>query len=470
MRLEFHGAAGGVTGSAHLVVTPRARVLLDFGLFQGGAAAEKGNRRRPSFDPRSLDAVVLSHAHIDHSGRLPLLPRWGARPPVHCTPATAAMCAIMLPDSAHVSLMDAQRWARRRHKRGRPEGRGEVQPLYDQDDVKAVLETLAPLPYRRAQEIAPGVTLTFLDAGHILGSAIVVLDVAEPGARRRLVFCGDLGHAPAPLLRDPEHPGEADVLLLESTYGDRDHRPQAETLEQFRRLLLEAQRRGGKVLVPSFAVGRTQELIYHLGELRRAGELSMPVFVDSPMATAATEVYRRHRELYDAEARELIADGTAPLSFDTLRFCRTPEESMALNHLDGPAVIVAASGMCTGGRIVHHLKHHAGKRETSILIVGFQVVGTPGRALIDGARTITLMGERLEVNASVHTLGGFSAHAGQAELLAWAGRFPRGGGRRGPRTFLVHGEDHQRQVLAGKLGERLQLAAELPVGGETAKV
>ena len=470
MRLEFHGAAGGVTGSAHLLVTARARVLLDFGMFQGGPAAEKGNRRRPGFDPRSLDAVVLSHAHIDHSGRLPLLARWGVRPPIWSTPATAAMCAIMLPDSAHVSQMDAKRWGRKRHGRGRPEGRGEVEPLYDQDDVRAVLETLRTLPYRRAQEIAPGVTLTFLDAGHILGSAIVVLDVAEPGARRRLVFCGDLGHSPAPLLRDPEHPGEADVLLLESTYGDRDHRPQAETLEQFRRLILDAQSRGAKVLVPSFAVGRTQELVYHLGELRRAGVLEMPVYVDSPLAEATTQIYRRHRELYDQEARELLENGVAPLGFDTLRFCHTPEESMALNDLAGPAVIIAASGMCTGGRIVHHLKHHAGRRETCILMVGFQAVGTPGRALVDGARTITLMGERLEVNASVHTLGGFSAHAGQTELLTWAGRFPRGAGGKRPRTFLVHGEDGQRQALAAKLGERLQVEAELPVGGEKEEV
>ena len=467
MRLEFHGAAGGVTGSAHLLVTSRARVLLDFGMFQGGPAAEKGNRRRPGFDPRSLDAVVLSHAHIDHSGRLPLLARWGARPPIHCTPATAAMCAIMLPDSAHVMAMDAQRRTRHRRGRGRADEGAEAQPLYVLDDVQALLETLRPLPYRRELEIAPGVSLSFLDAGHILGSAIVVLDVAEPGARRRIVFCGDLGHAPAPLLRDPEHPGEADVLLLESTYGDRDHRPQPETLAEFRRLILDAQARGGKVLVPSFAVGRTQELVYHLGELRRAGELTLPVFVDSPLAEATTRIYRQHRELYDEQAQALLENGDAPLGFDSLRFCHTAEESMALNRLEGPAVIIAASGMCTGGRIVHHLKHHAGRKETCILMVGFQAVGTPGRALVDGARTITLMGERLEVNASVHTLGGFSAHAGQTELLVWTGRFPRRADGRRPRTVLVHGEQSQRQALAAKLGERLQVEAELPVGGET---
>lgn len=466
MQIEFHGAAGGVTGSAHLITTARARVLLDFGMFQGGPPAERANRRRPGFDLRSLDAVVLSHAHIDHSGRLPLLAHWGARPPIWCTPATADLCSIMLPDSAHIGLQDAQRWARKRQRRGRPPERSAAQPLYDLDDVKAVLETIRGLGYGRAREIAPGITLSFMDAGHILGSAIVVLDVAEPGSRRRLVFCGDLGHSPAPLLRDPEHPGEADVLLLESTYGDRDHRAQAETLGEFRRLISQAQSRGGKVLVPSFALGRTQEIVYHLGEMRRAGELSMPVFVDSPMALATTETYRRHRALYDAEAHALVERGAAPLAFDTLRFTHTPQESMALNDLKGPAVIIAASGMCTGGRIVHHLKHHAGRRETSILMVGFQVVGTPGRALVDGARTITLMGERLEVNASVHTLGGFSAHAGQSELLAWAGRFPRGAGGKRPRTFLVHGEDSQRQALADALRQRMGIEAARPMGGE----
>jgi metallo-beta-lactamase family protein len=289
-----------------------------------------------------------------------------------------------------------------------------------------VLETLRTLPYRRAQEIAPGVTLTFLDAGHILGSAIVVLDVAEPGARRRLVFCGDLGHSPAPLLRDPEHPGEADVLLLESTYGDRDHRPQAETLEQFRRLILDAQSRGAKVLVPSFAVGRTQELVYHLGELRRAGVLEMPVYVDSPLAEATTQIYRRHRELYDQEARELLENGDAPLGFDTLRFCHTPEESMALNDLAGPAVIIAASACARAGASCTTSSTTPGGARPASSWSASRPSARPAARWSTGARTITLMGERLEVNASVHTLGGFSAHAGQTELLPWTGRFPRG--------------------------------------------
>jgi metallo-beta-lactamase family protein len=481
MHLEFHGAAGGVTGSAHLLVTDRASVLLDFGMFQGGPAAEIGNRRRPGFDVRALDAVVLSHAHVDHSGRLPLLPRWGASPPVWCTPATADLCRIMLPDSAQVAAHDARRWQRRRERRGRPVradaggGAGRAgdsggarqgpQPLYDQEDVAAVLERLRPLPYGRSREIAAGITLEFQDAGHILGSSIVVLDVAERGSRRRVVFCGDLGHRPAPLLRDPQHPGQADVLLLESTYGDRDHRSEAETLAEFRAVVLGAQDEGGKVLVPAFAVGRTQEVVYHLAELHREGALRMPVFVDSPMASATTELYRRHGGLLDDQARELIEGGEPPLDFPGLRYTRTPDESMALNELRGPAVIVSASGMCSGGRIVHHLRHHAPRRGTRILMVGFQAVGTPGRALVDGAREIKLMGERVEVNASVHTLGGFSAHAGQSELLEWTGRFERGAGGQRPRTFLVHGEDKQRQALAARLADTLGMRAELPGPG-----
>jgi len=464
MQIQFHGAAGGVTGCCHLLRTARARVLLDFGLHQGSPASERLNRRPPAFDARQLDAVVLSHAHVDHCGRLPLLPRLGCRADIWCTPATAELCAIMLPDSAHLQQHDAERWNRgRARRRGAPP---RVQPLYDQDDVQRVLRRFRRLPYHRPTEIADGVRLVFHDAGHILGSAIVALDVEEGGRTRRVVFSGDVGNWPAPLLRDPEVLDAADVLLLESTYGNRDHRTREDTVEELARVLRLAHDEGGKVLVPAFAVGRTQELLWHLGELQRAGRLGLPVFVDSPMAVSATELYRRHRDLFDAESWKLIESGDAPLDFPGLRLCRSVDESIGLNARQGPALIMAASGMCTGGRIVHHLRHHGGARGTQIVIVGFQAAGTPGRALVDGARSLVLLGDRVPIHARVHTLGGFSAHADQSRLVRWAGGFRAAR----PRTYLIHGEDDARRALAARLRSEVGLDVGLPMVGDVAEV
>lgn len=464
MRIEFHGAAGEVTGSGHLLVTERARVLLDWGLFQGGRQAERGNRRPPAFDVRALDAVVLSHAHIDHCGRLPLLAQRGLRAPIWCTPATRDLCGIMLPDAAHVMEHDSGRRTRHRSRRGRRPAQGRpVRPLYDQDDVAAALQLMRALPCGRARTIAPGVELRFHDAGHILGSAICELEVEERGRHVRLVFSGDLGNAPVPLMREPARLARADVLLLESTYGDREHRSLAASLDEFRGILLDALQRGGKVLVPAFAVGRTQLLIYQLGELFRDGLLDgLPVFVDSPMAVSVTDLYRRHREEFDDEAWRLIESGQAPLDFPSLRLTRSVDESRALNERRGPAVIISASGMCTGGRILHHLAHHAGRPDTHVVITGFQAAGTPGRALVDGARSLRLMGGELAVRAQVHTIGGFSAHADRRQLVDWVEPLRDSH----PQVFLVHGEDRARQGLAAALAERHTLRALLPRGGQ----
>ena len=456
MKIQFHGAAGGVTGCCHLLTTDRARVLLDFGLHQGGPHDDDLNRKLPAFDAARLDAVVLSHAHIDHCGRLPLLPGLQCRAPIWSTPATRELCDIQLPDSAHQQQHDLEHTADER----RP-----PPPLYDQQDVARVLEQFSPLPYHRTQTIAEGVQLTFHDAGHILGSAIVALDIEERGRRARLVFSGDVGNWPVPLLRDPEFLDAADILLLESTYGDRNHRTREATLEELTGVLDTARRRGSVVLVPSFAVGRAQELIYHFGALSRANHLGLPVFVDSPMAVSVTELYRRHAELLDSESHTLLQRGDRPLDFPGLHLTRTPDESMALNTRPGAAVIIAASGMCTGGRIVHHLRHHAGDPDTQIVIVGYQAERTPGRGLVDGARSITVLGRPLRVAASVHTLGGFSAHADQQRLMTWAGKFRAAK----PRTFLVHGEDKARQVLAGRLRGELGLDVTLPVVGDEAE-
>ncbi len=463
MQIRFQGAAGEVTGSSYLLTTDRARVLLDFGMHQGGARGELRNRRPPRLGARRLDAVVLSHAHIDHSGLLPLLQQLGCRAPVWCTPATADLCGILLPDSAAVQEHDAARWSRRRAARGGPP----VSPLYTLAEARAVLGQFRTLGYGRREAVAPGVELLLHDAGHILGSSIVELFVRDGSRELRFVFSGDLGASNVPLLRDPETLSAADVLLMESTYGDRGHRSRRDTIAELAGILEAARASGGKVLVPAFAVGRTQELIYRLGELWRDGALgTMPVIVDSPMALATTELYRRHRELFDAETWAAIERGEPPLEFPALRFCRTQEESMALNDLRGPAVIVSASGMLTGGRILHHLRHHAGSPGAHIVIVGFQAEGTPGRALVDGARSLRLMGETLEIRAQVHTLGGFSAHADQGQLMAWAAGFRQCK----PRMFLVHGEDRARTALAARLSSELGLAATLPREGDEVTV
>lgn len=478
MRITFLGATGEVTGSSFLVETSRARLLLDFGLHQGGQGAELANRRRVPADFSRLDAVVLSHAHIDHSGRLPLLPGAGCRAPVWCTPATADLAGILLPDSAHVQAHDSARWARRREDRGRParqhrrERRGAQRSapasaappaLYDLADVDLVLEQFRPLRYGHEREIAPGVRLRLHDAGHILGSAVVDLTLQDGSRSLRLVFSGDIGGSHQPLLRDPVTPDGADVLLMESTYGDRNHRPPQATRDELLEILVAAHASGGKVLVPAFAVGRTQQILYELGEFQRAGTLPhMPVFVDSPMAITTTELYRRHRELFDAEAWAIIDSGHAPLDFPGLSFCRSPQESMALNSLAGPAVIIAASGMLNGGRIVHHLKHHAASPEAHIVIVGYQARGTPGRALVEGHRQVRLMGESVTVNARVHTLGGFSAHAGQTELVQWAAPLAA----LKPATYLVHGEDPARRALADCLQSGLGMLAHSPQPGQ----
>ena len=353
--LSFHGATRQVTGSCYLLETARSRVLLECGLFQGPPDVDRLNERPFPFDPRALDAVVLSHAHLDHSGLLPRLVREGFRGRVHATPQALDLLAILLKDAAFLQERDAE-WENRRRQRG---GKAPVEPLYTVADAEAVLELGAPLPYGKRVTVAPGVDACLRDAGHILGSAIVELWVDDDSGQRKLVFSGDLGHAAMPLLRDPEIVREADVLLLESTYGDRDHRPMPDTLEEFAQILAAAAADGGNVLIPSFAVGRTQEILYYLGEFDHQGRLPQgQVFLDSPMAIAATEVHEKHTHVFGREARAAMRhNGDNATAFPpALRYVRSAEESMALNRIKGGAIIIAGSGMCTGGRIRHHLK------------------------------------------------------------------------------------------------------------------
>ncbi len=476
IRLSFFGAAGEVTGSCSLVETPSARVLVDFGLHQGGREAELRNHQHPPIDARRLDAVVLTHAHIDHCGRLPLLVTQGYRGEIHCTAATADLAAILLRDSAELQEADAARDAVRAARRGETA----LPALYSRDECERVIPMFAPLAYLEKREIAPGVTVRLVDAGHILGSASVEMRVESPGrAPFTLLFSGDLGQTGTPLLRDPVPPGrvpgaptppiEPDAVVMESTYGDRGHRPQRQSVEEFESIIEAAQGSRGKILVPAFAVGRTQTLVYHLGRMARGGRLgggtlgggasaSVPVFVDSPMAVDATELYARHRALFDEDAWSMIERGDSPLKFPGLRYLRTGDESRALNGMEGPAVIVAASGMCTGGRIMHHLKHHLWKVTTHVVIAGYQSQGSVGRQLVDRAHRVMVMGEPVVVRAKVHTLGGFSAHAGQPELLRWASGLKGTGAR----VFLTHGERLPRQALAARMRAELGLDPILP--------
>ncbi|HBS29226.1 MAG TPA: MBL fold metallo-hydrolase [Phycisphaerales bacterium] len=455
MRLSFYGAAGEVTGSCTLLETDRARVLIDFGLHQGGPKSEARNRRFPPIHPERLDAVVLSHAHLDHSGRLPLLEQHGYRGRVHATPATIDLCAILLEDAAQIQESEAERLSRKRSRLGRHG----AAPLYATADARLALRRFAPLPYEREQEIAPGVTVRFVDAGHILGSASVLVTARDGTGDKTIAFSADIGVRGTPLLRDPVRFDRADALVLESTYGDRDHRPLDATLDEFVSIITSARAQGGKILIPAFAVGRTQTLIYHLGELKRRGRLDGTiVYIDSPMAVETTELYRRHRALFDEGAWAIIDSGESPLRFPGLRFVRTSEESMAINRMDGGVIVVSAAGMMTGGRILHHLKHSLWKPTTHLVIVGYQAEGTLGRRIVDGARFVTVMGEPVRVGAAVHTLGGFSAHADQRGLLDWAAPLARCS----PRVFLNHGEDRQRAALAQQLRSELGLKAELP--------
>jgi metallo-beta-lactamase family protein len=446
MQLEFFGAAGEVTGSCHIVDVGRSRFLLDCGLVQGGPAHDERNRAPFPFDAASIDAVILSHAHIDHCGRLPLLHKRGFRGPVYATPACRELARILLMDSAEMTTRDAERENRRRKRDGVA---GHAEPLYSVEDAEATLRTFRSVPYGRAVEVLPGVELTYHDAGHILGSASVSLRLTEGTLERRVVFSGDLGQYDSPILRDPEAGLEADLVLMESTYGSRLHRDREATLVEFGEILQAARADGGNVLVPAFAVGRSQDVLYELGTHFEEWRLSgWRIFLDSPMAIEASEVYWRHAELFDAEARELRLRAERMPPLPNLTLCRTVEQSMAINGYTSGAIVIAGSGMCTGGRIVHHLKHNLARPQCHVVFTGFQAAGTLGRAIVEGRPQVRVNGAPIPVAAQVHTLGGFSAHGDQADLLRWysglAGR---------PPVWLVHGEPEASGPLRDKLRE-----------------
>lgn len=461
-QLTFLGATGGVTGSLYLLETAQARILLECGLVQGSYEEEQENEKPFPFEPASLDAVVISHGHLDHSGRLPRLVNDGYRGPVYMTEPTAELLEIMLKDSAFLNMRDAE-WENKRRRRA---GKEEIEPLYTIEDVERTLQQCNGLPYASSNEIVPGVQLRFLDAGHILGSAIVELIINDGGKSRTLVFSGDLGNSCAAILRDPVQPEKADVLLMESTYGNRNHRPMEDTLDEFRGIIHEATETGGNILIPAFAVGRTQEIIFRLGEFYQEGILNhQAVYLDSPMAIATTEVYHRYQDVFSYEDRSALRQaksGSLHTYLPVLRYSRSTEESIAINRITDGAIIIAGSGMCTGGRIRHHLKHNLWRRNAHVIIVGYQAIGTPGRALVDGAKRLRVAGEDVVVNATIHTLGGFSAHAGQQQLLDWINGFHKPK----PQTYLIHGEEDAKKALLHLL-HASDKRAEIPTLGTT---
>ncbi len=433
--LTFLGATGQVTGSCYLLETGSSRILLDCGLFQGSRETEKQNEADFLFDPAGIDAVVLSHAHLDHCGRLPKLVNDGFNGTVFLTEASFPLLELMLRDAVHLQLRDIE-WENKRRQRA---GKKLLEPLYELEDVEALLKLRQAVAYGKEKEIFPGIVVSFHEAGHILGSAIVRLRIKDNDKIKTLVFSGDLGNPKSPLMRDPAILTEADVLLLESTYGDRDHKPLENTLDELRETLAEAAESGGNVIIPAFAVGRTQDLIYWLGKIQRQGGLlQQQIYLDSPMAIRASEIYAANTKLFNIDDPEFTR--IAPQGWQAwlkgLIYSQTPEESMAVNRIAGGVIIIAGSGMCNGGRIRHHLKYNLWRHNAHIIIAGFQAEGTLGRTLVDGKKKyLKILGSEVNVAAKIHTLGALSAHADQSQLLQWAGNF-----KTRPRLYLIHGE------------------------------
>jgi metallo-beta-lactamase family protein len=456
-RLTFWGAAGQVTGSMHVLEAAGARICLDAGLFQGRRKETHQLNATLPIDPRRVDAVILSHAHIDHSGRLPLLVSHGFHGPIYATPATRDLCAVMLPDSAHIQEKDAEYLARK-GKVGE-----ESEPLYTMADALAVQDLIVGVPYRRPLYTRKNMVFEFVEAGHILGSATVDLRLSEPEPHR-LVFSGDIGRSNLPIIRDPAPPsGPVHTLIVESTYGDETHETVEDAETRLGKLVTEVAGRGGKILIPAFAVGRTQELVYSLHALRRRQAIpDIPIYIDSPMAVNATDVFRLHPEVFD-QTEWLVDEADRLFDFPMVHYVRDVEESKRLNSLTGPAVIISASGMCESGRILHHLKNHIGNHRNLVLFVGYQASHTLGRRLKEGQRIVKIFGRDIERNADVEALEGYSAHADRDELRQWVRQLG------GPiqRAFVVHGETSAAEAMATILRDEGVGEVVIPKHGES---
>ena len=453
MKIKFCGASTGVTGSCHLLTSGEHKILLDCGQFQGGKAQDALNYEKFPFEPSEIECVVLSHAHIDHCGRLPLLTKRGFEGKIYCTDATADLLSVMLKDSAYIHEKETE-WKNRKAERA---GREQVEPLYTIEDAEKALSLVSPILYDQQIEINSDMKIVFNDAGHILGSAITELWVTEDDKESKIVFSGDLGMEGRPILRDPTYIKKADYVIMETTYGNRIHKELGSGVDKLIEIILNTTRRGGNVVIPSFAVGRTQELIYELNRFYDSNneyrkELDkIFVYIDSPMATTATEIFRRNAQVFDEETRECILKGDNPLEFKNLKFTRSSKESQDLNFNKEPKIIISASGMCEAGRIRHHLKHNLWNPKNSIVFVGYQGQGTLGRSLVEGIKMVTLFGEEIQVNAEIHNLEGFSGHADQNGLFAWLAHFEQ----KPKQIFLVHGEEESKKDFAKLVNEKL---------------
>ncbi|MEK6736845.1 MAG: MBL fold metallo-hydrolase [Pseudomonadota bacterium] len=457
MQLTFLGAAGEVTGSSYLVETETVRFLVDCGMFQGGREADRKNRKAFIFDPKTINFVLLTHAHIDHSGLLPRLSAWGFRGPVYATPATIDLLHVMLKDSAHIQEKEME-WHNK--SRRRKESTQDFAPLYTVTQAENFLKQLRSIEYNVELTPHPAVRCIFRDAGHILGSAIIELWVKQKDRHKKFVFSGDLGQPGHPIVRDPTPVQHADVLLIESTYGNRLHRNMPDTLDELVHVIHDTLiNKGGNVIIPAFTVGRTQDLLFLLIDLYRQGRLAkMDIYVDSPMALAATDITFKHIALLDKEAAEILQWLNKNTKKPQIHFIQDVEESMQLNNLKHGAIIISASGMCDAGRIKHHLKYNLGRSECSILITGFQAAGTLGRRLVDGAKQVRIFGQDIRVKATIHTIGGLSAHADQADLINWLRHFQN----MPENIFIVHGEPTNASALAVAIKQQLFWNTHIP--------
>ena len=461
MKVQFLGAARTVTGSCHMIEAAGSRFCIDCGMHQGNRAIEERNRDLAPYRPKAVDFVILTHAHMDHAGLLPALAANGFSGPVYCTPATADLLGVMLEDSAHIQESEAERQAKKFRRRGL---RHPPEPLYTMADARAATALLRPVDYHDAFEPAPGVRAVLHDAGHILGSGSVRLEIDEGTSRTSLIFSGDIGRPHALIVRDPETPPAADYVFMESTYGDRNHKNEGESEGELAGAIAWSHSHGEKVIIPAFAVERSQEVLYCLLNVWKQGKLpaDMPIFLDSPLAVRASEIFSRHGEVFDEAAAALFHDAEAAAFMERVHYTPSAAESMRINEFTGPAIVISASGMCNAGRIRHHLRHNLWRSGSSVVFVGYQAQGTPGRRLVEQASSLRLFGEDVAVAARVFTINGFSGHAGQSQLLDWLA--PLAGERAGrrPRVVLVHGEPRAQKALGALIRERFGITPLVP--------
>jgi len=456
MKIKFLGAAKTVTGSFYLIETDKVRFAVDCGLFQGSKQLKEKNYGDFPVDPKSIEFLILTHAHIDHSGLTPKLCKMGFTGPIYSSPATIELCKVMFPDAGHIQESEVEMKNRKLSRAGKTL----LEPIYTAEEAVQCLEQLHPIKYDESVKLAEGVEVRLRDAGHILGSSIVEVWVEENGQKEKIVFSGDLGQGHQPIINDPTVIESADYLLMESTYGDRYHKGVGNRAEQLKKVIDDTMRRGGNLIIPSFAVERTQDLLYDMSVLQTQGLLdpSIDVYIDSPLAIAATEIFQRSMEYYDQETMKMVNRGQHPLKLPNLKFSRTREESVELNNIKGHAIIISASGMCDAGRIKYHLKYNLWRPESTILFVGYQATGTLGRRILDGEKLVTIHGDQLVVKADIQSIEAYSAHADQIGLMSWLKNF-----KQKPKTvFLVHGEEKVQPVLADLIQKELNLQVVIP--------